>query len=508
MKTNKIMIALAMITLGSVTSCKKYLSEAPRVLAEIKTADQLLALEDNSLNVLTAQYPNFVDNGSEYIFSHATDDTDISQALYKSNSALSSFSPAVISTYLFDVPTIANQTSDTFYTAQYRKIFTANVILANVDDVTGSDATKNLVKANAYFIRAYAYWLLVNYYCKPYASANLSGPGMPIKKTTDYAESISRSTLQETYDQILSDVTQAQSYATYDDVQANLRWRVSKTAIDAFLSRYYLFTGDYAKSIQYANSALAKPVAQLVDYNTIAQGTPATYSNPSVTLNYSELNGWNYTSATNRILTWPEFYFPRVRSSSAQFLIPSPSLIALYDQSNDLRFKWFIIPDGGRRFTVVTPSTYRYTQFNDGIWNIEGPSIAEVLLNKAEACARINDLSGATGAINTLRAKRFKTGFSYTLSLSTQGDALTKVLQERRRELPFTFRFLDIRRFGANSDPSDDVTVTRTFYKATNGIVDLNTPQTYIFNPVNMVVPFNNLEIANSQGQIVQNAYQ
>lgn len=42
---------------------------------------------------------------------------------------------------------------------------------------------------------------------------------------------------------------------------------------------------------------------------------------------------------------------------------------------------------------------------------------------------------------------------------TSASEGLTKLLQERRRELPFTFRWLDIRRFSVNGDPFDDVVI-------------------------------------------------
>lgn len=486
-----------MLVLICLASCKKYLDEPNKIQADIKTVDQLQALLDN----VTAQGTAFGYEGHNATATYSTDDTEITPELYKNNPA--AFTLSNLYYYTFDRDNIIGESSDPLWEGEFRKIFNANVVLANADNVSGDDTTRSRVKADAYFIRAYSYWTLVNYYCLPYAPANLNAKGLPIKKTTVYSESLKRASLKETYDFILSDVAQAQSLVNYNDVKAAMRWRVSKPAIDAFLSRYYLFTGDYEKSVEHANSALTSAIAKLVDFNTIPAGNPETYSNPAATLKYAALNDYSPT----RFFRWDEFYYTRFTFASSQWNIPATNLLSLYDQTNDLRFLLLMIENGGRRANVITPAQYRYTYFDDGSYLPSGPTIAEVLLNKAEALARKGETANALAAANTLRASRLKTYVA--LTAGNPADALTEILQERRRELPFSFRWADIRRFSVNETPDDDVTVTHTFYKMGVGSVDVNTIETYTLpvKSLRYAVPVNGVEIAGSQGQIEQNDY-
>ena len=75
--------------------------------------------------------------------------------------------------------------------------------------------------------------------------------------------------------------------------------------------------------------------------------------------------------------------------------------------------------------------------------------------------------------------------------------------------MPFGMRWFDIRRFSVNDDPSDDVTVTRSFYTMGTGAVDTTSKVTYTLAPGSKryAVPINSLEITNSNGQIQQNQY-
>lgn len=107
--------------------------------------------------------------------------------------------------------------------------------------------------------------------------------------------------------------------------------------------------------------------------------------------------------------------------------------------------------------------------------------------------------------LNILREKRLS---NYTpLTAANKDDAIKKVLEERRREMPFAMRWYDIRRFSVNDYPADDITVVRDFFDVTLSNVNLNAPKTYTLSTKRMVMPINGVELDASQGQIVQNPY-
>ncbi|HVT86806.1 MAG TPA: RagB/SusD family nutrient uptake outer membrane protein [Chitinophagaceae bacterium] len=489
MKIFKLILFLS-ITIPFI-GCKKYLEKEPRKQTTIQTVDQLQALIDNA----TA----FTYDGNNATAAYSTDDTEIPMDSYKKFST--KWSIENLYSYVFNVDQIVGFATDPLWSGEYKKIFTANLILYNIDKVTGDNTEREQVRADAYFIRAYSYWVLANHYCLPYSSTNLNELGLPLKKTVSYDEPLTRSTLKETYDFIESDLVEAAKVAV-DDVDPQKRWRVSKKAIQAFLSRYYLFIGDYDKSLENSNLALASTGATLVDFKTIQAGTPASYTNPSVTLNYSELNNWS----ASQYLYWGEFYYARYSYTSGQWWLPSTALQSLYDKSNDLRYKWLMIENGGRRFSVLDPLV-RYSYFFDGRYIPTGPTVAEMLLNKAEVLARKGQIADAMTAVNTLRLKRLIN--NDPLTASDKDDAINKVLEERRREMPFAMRWFDIRRFSVNDYPGDDVTVNHTFFKVGIGVVDTTTTVNYTLSPGSKryAVPINGVEMDASQGQIIQNNY-
>ncbi|WP_158563170.1 RagB/SusD family nutrient uptake outer membrane protein [Chitinophaga silvatica] len=478
------------IIAGAMTlvSCKKYLAEEPNKEVSIQTVSQLEALVDNA--------PLFAyENNQTACFS--SDDYEITKEAYKLNPG--AFSANTLQYYVFSKDGVADMASDDFWTGEYKKIFTANLILKNIDKVSGDDATRARVKADAYFIRAMSYWAMANFYCAPYSAKNLNELGLPLKKTIEYTESLKRATLKETYDFILSDIAEAEK-VTYEDVDPRRAWRVSKKAIAAFKSRYYLFIGDYAKAVEQADLALGSNSVKLVDFNTIKAGITRNFSNPAATLQYCELYTWNSTL----FLFWQEMYYSRFTQNRSWYA-PSAALMNSYDAGNDMRYKLLFIQNGGREFSIVTPMTARYIHFNTGYYIPAGFTRGEVLLNKAEALARLGDVAGAMEAANLLRVKRMST--YVPLAANGKDEAIRQVLAERRREFPFSMRWYDIRRLSVNDYTGDEITVTRDFYNVTATGTDVNTPKTYTLDSKRMLVPINTVEINSSNGQIAQNPY-
>ncbi|MGN6418233.1 MAG: RagB/SusD family nutrient uptake outer membrane protein [Pseudobacter sp.] len=498
----------------SLTACSKYLEEPNKIQTSITTTAQLQALLDN----VTSTSPDWAGQfAANYAVINATDDVEINLAAYNNTPSVFDLTSAFY--YTFDTDKlIETSASDPIWANGYQRILTANVILSNVDNVTGNESEKNMIKANAYFNRAYAYWVLVNQYCQPYHSSTLQSPGLPLRKTVSYTESLKRATLKEVYDFILSDISQARSFVSYDDVNPLYRWRISKTAIDGFLSRYYLFTGDYNAAITHANNALATSNAQLVDFNTIGPATnPTTYTpngpgGPAYTVTYSALSQW----ANSQYLAWPEFLYTSYTAginAGRNSFNASPALIANYgatetERVKDLRYKHFMPEHSGFAAQWGVPGLNSFKQFGLNLIPT-GPAIAEVMLNKAEAAARKGDFATASTLVTALRTKRFVTGYENLDLGFNASNALTLVLQERRRELPFAFRWYDIRRFAYNETTADDITVSRTFYNVKLSAIDKTNSKVYTL-PVKSsryMIPIPNNDIIQSEGQIMQNSY-
>ena len=215
------------------------------------------------------------------------------------------------------------------------------------------------------------------------------------------------------------------------------------------------------------------------------------------------------------LMEWKELYYFRLMYHESWWYIPSPELLSLYDQENDLRYKYHFVENYSYDRGVTNPP-YEYPGyiffFKDRIPS--GPTVAEMLLTKAEAHARLDQLAPALEAVNKLRVNRIDSNApnsAINISASTSEDALTLILEERRREMPFSQRWFDIRRFNNNDEPSDDVgPLTRNFYGYSSSSV---TPSTGIVtytlesNSRRYAAPIPNTEIESSEGELEQNIY-
>ena len=133
-----------------------------------------------------------------------------------------------------------------------------------------------------------------------------------------------------------------------------------------------------------------------------------------------------------------------------------------------------------------------------------------MLLTAAEALARQNKVSEAMQYLNKLRRARIRQGAELVdLSADSQDEAISLILEERHREMPFVMRWFDIRRLAFNETTADDVTVERTFYATSNNVIDYSMVYKYTL-PVKSkryAIPLTNLEITRSGNQLVQNNY-
>ena len=260
-------------------------------------------------------------------------------------------------------------------------------------------------------------------------------------------------------------------------INPNFPWRICQATVNALLSRVYLTMGNYKEAQATAEKAL-EGAPELLDFNELGYAPVESYPEmeglPAQDVYNCETHKWT----TIKYLYWKEFLFPRFTYARSQWIIPSDDLVSLYDQQNDRRFKLFFVEHGNRRMGVPYEA-YRYNQFYDGRYIISVLTTAEMLLNKAEAQIRQGMWQEGLKTLDVLREKRYEAGTYISLSAGNQSEALSIVLAERRREMPFSMRIPDIKRYGVNEILEDDVTVVKNFFEISMSEVFIDKPKTY-----------------------------
>ena len=500
-----IMSVLAVFTV--LAACNKFLDESPSKdeNIEITTVEQLTALLD-----AYASSGGIFSNSAANIF--CSDCFGMSTMVY--DVAISTMSSVELAQmYTWQMKWLASTnylTSE--WVGMYEAIYTANIVLANLDNVSGSEEAKAEVRGRAYTLRAYSYNALLECYCLPYGQSTLSTPGLPRKTRPDYEESPARLSLEDTYAFVEDDIQEALKLNT----PHTACWRESGGTANAVAARFYLNKGDYAKALQYAEAAL-QYYSEVLDLNSeevymADNGTSSIYS--------PEVSSSIFVPNTDRSYMFREhsILFDGI------YAVPSDYLMSLYDKDHDLRYKYFYCEDAQYKFLIGLLGMTMMTSGNfDNIPGISpyagdnysyAPNTAEMMLIVAECHARQNEVSDAMQALNDFRRYRISSSAPsevLNLSASDRDEAVKLILEERAREFPFSRRWNDIRRCNFNDDPADDITVTRKdFY--TVGKDDTSDALTdYTLTPTTVsyyAVAIPDVEITASDGEIQQNVYE
>lgn len=319
----------------------------------------------------------------------------------------------------------------------YSAIFTANKVIEGITKISRSnnvaDAWNN-VYGSALFFRAFNYYNLAQLFSKPYIQNTAdTDQGLPLRLEANIAQPVQRSTVQDVYDLIIRDLTKAKDLLPVSPLYP---YRPSKTAVFGLLARTYLVMGDYDQALLYSDSCLQLKNT-LIDFNSL--NTTAALSLPSYEQN-SEIIIYARMSST---------------SSLNQPLVDIDSILDRSYSADDLRKSVFIKTSGIRRVWAGS-----YT--GSTTLHFAGIATSEIYFIRAECYARKGDIDKAIKDLNTVMQKRWKAVAWIPFTASDANDALHKILQERRKELPFRgLRWTDLRRL--NSDPAFTTTLTRIY---------------------------------------------
>lgn len=321
----------------------------------------------------------------------------------------------------------------------YQMVEYANVVLDGIKDIPVNSGNKddfNRIKGSALFYRAYAFFNLAQLFAVPYnaetASADL---GIPIRLTSDINERSVRSTVEQSYAQIIADLTTAQELLPSS---VSSRLRPSKTAALALLARVSFFMKAWDKAIGFATGAL-NIQSDLVDFNSL-DTTAAVMLAPFPPGNQEVI----FFATTN-----PYFILSRSNLKVDTLLYRS------YDQA-DLRRIVFYRNNGENGISFRGDYTGKAFSYK-----FAGLATNELYLIRAESYARLNKPEEALTDLNSLLENRWVSGTYIPLAGMSSGEALATIIKERRKELPFTgnLRWEDLRRL--NQENMFASTITR-----------------------------------------------
>jgi len=322
----------------------------------------------------------------------------------------------------------------------YQQVFYANVVLDGLGSKPAADSVTqwNALEGAALFARAFAFYNVSQVFAPTYGTIPDSTPlGIPLRLHSEISSVSTRSTMGQTYQQIINDLDSAEAFLPATSPNLNsYRNRPVRVAARALLARVYLSMRNYTQAKLYADSALGA-YDSLVDYNTLNDSMASDAFlklSSEVIYQASFLGAANY-NGLNYYCAIEGNFFSSTRIDS--------SLMASYD-TNDLRRNCFYHLKQG-------DSSYLKGSYTGLNYCFGGLAVDELYLIQAECAARANDPTTAINDINTLLAKRWRTGTFTPYPVGTAQAALDTVLLERRKELAFRgLRWTDLRRFSAD----------------------------------------------------------
>lgn len=304
----------------------------------------------------------------------------------------------------------------------YHSILICNITLDNIGDISGSKEEKEDLKAEAYALRAYCYFMLVNLYGQPYQPATAAtDPGVPINDVVGMEDKkFHRESVAAIYEQIENDLKDAIAcFKASNLTKTCFRWNLPATYLLA--SRVSLYKKDYDRAIEYATQVISDH-PQIYDLATMNEDDYfLNEKNPEILFTYGYY--------LNSYYAW---------LAKCNFPI-SDDLFALYGP-NDLR-----LTNCFHKRNAVYTANKSEASGTTGRYGF-ALRTSEAYLNRAEAYAEKGDWEKALLDLKTIREGRLKVYVD--LQADTKEDAILRVREERRRELSFEFhRWFDLRRW-------------------------------------------------------------
>lgn len=303
----------------------------------------------------------------------------------------------------------------------------------DVDGITAQDLDN--LKAEALFIRALSHFDMVNLYAQPYTYAP-SSLGVPYVFHTESDARPERNTVKEVYDYIVDDLLEAESIISPSYTRSGVADKkavVSLYAIQALLSRVYLYMGQYQKSADYATKVINSGVYELYDEDEY----PTVWANAT---GGSEVIFEVYIDINNRSNLNPSYMTDPTGSYGD--CLASFELISLYDEG-DVRLATY--KQNSKNPDEDLWWTNKYA--GKGIGSPEPNNtvllrLSEMFLNRAEALANGASISGAS-AMTDLNAIATKRGAPAYTSVGMEA-----IRTERRKELAWEgHHFFDMARW-------------------------------------------------------------
>lgn len=318
----------------------------------------------------------------------------------------------------------------------YSNINRANMIIATDITVKASDqAAYNHLKGQAYALRALGHFDLVRMYAQTHSfTANASHPGVPIKttpslSTNDFANAVTRSTVEEVYTQVITDLLKAETLSLSKPTSGTTTATLYKEFVQGLLSRVYLYKRDWTNAAAYATKVIDARYPTGANVHTLVNNAgyramfTANFSTESL-LELAQLADDNRGADVLGRMYIAEGFGDYLPAKDIYDLIAT----------NDVRKVADFKADAGLSGIYAAHRVDKYN-LTTNLNNTKVMRLSEVYLIRAEALANLGtNNTQAQSDLNTIRRRAIPTA---PLVTATGTALINEILLERRKELCF-----------------------------------------------------------------------
>ncbi|MEZ0454710.1 RagB/SusD family nutrient uptake outer membrane protein [Sphingobacterium thalpophilum] len=351
----------------------------------------------------------------------------------------------VLLTYDESADRAALTPTDSRYDGLYKNIaMVANIVLANADQASGDRKLLDQLKAEAYALRSYMHFLLVNMYAKAYdpASAATDG-GIPYVTDINFEQINPKLTVQEVYDKMLADVDAAIASQALPDRPKN-SMRFGKAFAYALKAKILMSIRNYSGALDAVNSALA--------INNTLEDHRYLLSEP-VRAN-RVLSRKGLTAQDNLFYAFSNTFDPSLLTPTYEILSDyyEPGNI-IKDYTNVYNYQLGALYVGLPDIPAWIAISY---EGNSG-----GMTVSDLVMMKAECLIRSDKVSAGMEEIEKIRIRRIAPEVYKPLVAKDIPTAMAHLKKVSRIEFLFTWRnFVNIKRW--NTEPAYAETTKRT----------------------------------------------
>lgn len=443
MKRNLKLYSLILLTI-TLSSCKDLVS-IPEPIGSA-TTKKVFATDAQATSAMAGVYTlmiNRTDNGATGLTGFATGMSTIFAGMSANELVTSSTSSSY---YQFNTNKLLSSSIDasTIWITAYDAVYGANAVIEGIeasDSEKLHDEVRKRLTAEAKFIRAFAYFYLVNFF-----------GDVPMALTIDFNKTVNmkRTPKAEVYAQIVKDLQEAKN-ALPDHYSAGSSKRIlpTKWAATAMLARVFLYTGDYSNASAQASEVIGQSALFKLpeDLNNVflvnSEEAIWQLQQADLTVN-GEATPEGYTLVSNK----------NIKDKPLPLFHISEELKNDFEVGDQRKIAWTWTDTAGNKYTY--PYKYKVGIYNNKVGTITEHymvmRLAEQYLIRAEAQALANmPPSVAIADLNVIRHRAGLEGLPLTLS---KAEVIEAIEHEREIELfaEWGHRFFDLKRTGRARD--------------------------------------------------------